>query len=533
MNNHFKIIIPFYNVEEWIKICIRSVKAQNYENFHCILVDDLSTDKSAKIVEEEIKNDSRFTFIKNTEKAYALKNIYDAINFSNPNDEDIIVTLDGDDWFANANVLNLLSDTYNEKGCWITYGSYAEYPSGKKGKFAKQIPQQVIDSQTYRQREWCSSHLRTFKYRLWKSIKKEDLLDNEGNFYQMAWDLAFMFPMLEMAGTRSEYIKDILYVYNMSNPLNDHKVDNTKQVRLEREIRLKNPYQVLNDFGTNTSQRLNLFDSNISHALSYNDSLEKGRKSQIVTYVKKQDNFNGVTLFTDKHIKFANNVESTYKVAWLMEPRAFDPSSHKDVEANIDNFDCVLTYDHHLHEKYPQKAVWLPADGLFVDTETIYSSDIEKSKNISHIYSNKTFLPGHKMRHEVARIFRSKYDIDYYGRGCNPVQIKSDALRDYRFSIVIENNKSKNYFTEKILDCFACRTIPLYWGAPNIGHFFDKESIITFDTIEELEQILPTLNEELYRDKFESLQKNYLECLKYYDFDNLVYDALRKRGLLV
>ena len=94
----------------------------------------------------------------------------------------------------------------------------------------------------------------------------------------MAWDLAFMFPMLEMAGTRSEYIKDILYVYNMSNPLNDHKVDNTKQVRLEREIRLKNPYQVLNDFGTSTSQRLNLFDSNISHALSYNDSLEKGRK---------------------------------------------------------------------------------------------------------------------------------------------------------------------------------------------------------------------------------------------------------------
>lgn len=247
MNNHFKIIIPFYNVEEWIKVCIRSVKAQNYQNFHCILVDDLSTDKSAEIVEEEIKNDSRFTFIKNTEKAYALKNIYDAINFSSPDDEDIIVTLDGDDWFANANVLNLLSSTYNEKGCWITYGSYAEYPSGKKGKFARQIPKQVIDSQTYRQREWCSSHLRTFKYRLWKNIKKEDLLDNKGNFYQMAWDLAFMFPMLEMSGKRSAYIEEILYVYNRANPLNDDKVNHRQQLAIEDEIRRKPVYDSLEE----------------------------------------------------------------------------------------------------------------------------------------------------------------------------------------------------------------------------------------------------------------------------------------------
>jgi glycosyltransferase involved in cell wall biosynthesis len=76
MSNHFKIIVPFYNVEKWIKVCIRSVKAQDYKNFQCVLLDDMSTDKTAEIVKKEIGNDPRFTFIENVEKAYALENIF-------------------------------------------------------------------------------------------------------------------------------------------------------------------------------------------------------------------------------------------------------------------------------------------------------------------------------------------------------------------------------------------------------------------------------------------------------------------------
>ena len=59
----------------------------------------------------------------------------------------------------------------------------------------------------------------------------------------MTWDLAFMFPMLEMSGNKSEYIDKILYVYNLGNPLNDHKVDNTYQRKLEIEIRNKTKYK--------------------------------------------------------------------------------------------------------------------------------------------------------------------------------------------------------------------------------------------------------------------------------------------------
>ncbi|HBY69962.1 MAG TPA: hypothetical protein DEG69_20780, partial [Flavobacteriaceae bacterium] len=164
-------------------------------NFQCILIDDLSDDNTEEIVKKEISGDRRFTFIRPSEKAYALKNINDGIAYSNPGSEDIIVTLDGDDWFANKHVLRTLNNVYLKNDCWITYGSYAEYPSGKRGKFAKQIDQSFIENKTLRQKPWMSSHLRTFKAKLWNQIKHKDLLDSEGKFYRMTWDLAFMFPM--------------------------------------------------------------------------------------------------------------------------------------------------------------------------------------------------------------------------------------------------------------------------------------------------------------------------------------------------
>ena len=242
MSNHFKIIVPFYNVEKWIKICIRSLKAQDYNDYECILIDDISTDKSAAIVKKEIGTDKRFRLVSNKEKSYALKNIYDAIELSNPAPEDIIVTLDGDDWLASSSVLSYLSDFYSKERCWLTYGSYAEYPSGIKGKFARQIPKHIIDSSLYRNAQWMTSHLRTFKYHLWSKIDAKDMKDKAGNFYQMAWDLSFMLPMLEMSVDKHRYIDEILYIYNRTNPLNDDKVDHRKQLGFEQEIRNKTKY---------------------------------------------------------------------------------------------------------------------------------------------------------------------------------------------------------------------------------------------------------------------------------------------------
>lgn len=243
--NHFKIIIPLYNTEKWISYTLDSVMSQNYTDFQCIIMDDMSTDNSNSIIKERIKDDPRFKLVENSEKAYALKNINDAIKISKPSAEDIILTLDGDDWLENNNVLSRLNFAYNTKNCWLTYGSYVEYPSGKKGAFAREVAREVQIDGSYRKAPWCFSHLRTFKYHLWEKINPKDLLDQDGNFYKMAWDLAFMFPMLEMAGSKSQYLDDVAYVYNLSNPINDHKVNHDLQIKLENEIRNKKKYDIL------------------------------------------------------------------------------------------------------------------------------------------------------------------------------------------------------------------------------------------------------------------------------------------------
>lgn len=239
----FQIVVPMYNVSDWIEKTVGSIMEQKYKNFSAIIIDDISTDNSYEIVKEMTKDDDRFIVVKNEEKKFALRNIYEGIQMLHPDPEDIVVTLDGDDWLATPSVLQKLAQFYMRNECWLTYGSYMEYPSGARGAFAKQIPEKVIEEALYRQYQWCSSHLRTFKVHLWNRIKEEDLKDKEGNFYRMAWDLAFMLPMLEMSAERAMHIPDILYVYNVGNPLNDHKIDNSYQIRLEHEIRAKPKYE--------------------------------------------------------------------------------------------------------------------------------------------------------------------------------------------------------------------------------------------------------------------------------------------------
>ena len=128
----------------------------------------------------------------------------------------------------------------------MTYGSYVEYPSNQRGVFAQQIPQEVIDSNAYRESQWMSSHLRTFRYKLWKHLDPKDFIcAGSGKHFGHASDLAITYPMLEMCGERAKYIEDILCVYNRENPLNEDKIDHPTQLAEEEEVRGKAKYSVL------------------------------------------------------------------------------------------------------------------------------------------------------------------------------------------------------------------------------------------------------------------------------------------------
>ena len=241
-----KIVSCFWNVEDYVEKCIKSVLNQNYTDFKMYLIDDVSTDNTKTIIKELIKNDNRFVLIENTEKKFKLKNLDDLlINEDEFDDEDIVVELDGDDWLYDSNVLELINEKYKtNKNLWITNGSFV-YSTGTFGFFSK------VNPSTVRTDTFLFSHLRTWKTHLWRNIEEESFMDVNGEYFKSGGDAAYCFPMVEMAGEKHyEYIPNILYVYNEQNPRNDHKPGSgsgsaQEQIRCSSIIRNMRKYKTL------------------------------------------------------------------------------------------------------------------------------------------------------------------------------------------------------------------------------------------------------------------------------------------------
>lgn len=245
-STHFKIIVPSYNCEEWIDKTIESVKKQHYSNYECVIIDDISSDNTWDKIESQ-NLDKRFIKIKNVDKKYALRNIHDTLAYLAPDSKDVVVLLDGDDWFANEYALDTLNKYYQDPNCYMTFGSFARFPDGHLGSESSEYSQEVISNSSFRQDEWRASHLKTYRMFLWEKLNKKDLQDQNGNFYESCYDQAIMLPLLEMSQDRIKYIPEILCVYNVGNPNAVNKLKVQKQYQTMQEIRMKKPYQRLDN----------------------------------------------------------------------------------------------------------------------------------------------------------------------------------------------------------------------------------------------------------------------------------------------
>jgi len=129
-----------------------------------------------------------------------------------------------------------------------------------------------------------------------------------------------------------------------------------------------------------------------------------------------------------------------------------------------------------------------------------------KSRQVSMISSNKNFTKGHSFRHEIINNLPSC--VDLYGRGFKPINNKIEGLKDYGFSIAIENDNSAGYFTEKLLDCFFTCTVPIYWGSPSVETIFNKSGIIRIDCVNDLKTIC-NLSKDDYNSRINAIIENY------------------------
>lgn len=234
------ILTTTFNCEPYIERCLLSIMSQKYKDFTCYITDDLSTDKTREIVKKTIVGDSRFILIENHIKFHQPGNYDQIIRWRGIDGNEICVEVDGDDWLPNPNVLSNIAKVYEDEDVWMTSGSF-KYHDGRPG-FANP-PTSNVD---VRKQVFTLSHMRTWKSWLWKKIDEKDLRDENGSYWDVAGDLSFMFPMFEMSGMEHyRFLTDINYIYNESNPLNDHKVNMPKVMETVSKIRNKPSYKKL------------------------------------------------------------------------------------------------------------------------------------------------------------------------------------------------------------------------------------------------------------------------------------------------
>ena len=550
--NKFTIITPSYNNLDWIEYNLASILNQTYTNWRLLYIDDCSTDGTFEKVSEILKDNPQCKVVQNKENKGATYNYLEYTKVLFPDDDEIIVHLDGDDWFYDEHVLENLNKFYNEKDCWMTYGQFVCWDGS--GNVTQAYPQGtpyddfIHRHKLYRRDQWRASHLRTYRYFLWRSIDEEDIkMKPSGEYYWHASDLAINYPALEMCPKDKIGVLDfIAHVYNATpkNQVRTREREATDNSRYEIEIRNKKTYR--EGLGNGKLPQVNVF--NKDYYMEYNSVPTK------FTYCYEQaDGEFDMVLLCDQSIKdyLEGRIRIDRKVpivARLFEHRDY---FHNDLLSLLvqhqDKFSAILTHDKQLLDALPNTKYFPLAEVTQFNRlhnpagHPLYKSDqfdqyeipedkafqiFPKSKLVSAISSTKAFLPGHRKRLEFISSVRDK--VDLYGRGIKEIPSKLDALQDYMFSIAIENAFDYTYFTEKITDCFLTGTVPIYHGCFNIGDYFDERGILSFQTQEELNNIIDNLTPEKYKEMLPYVEANFKKCFEWPLTNDRIYDIYYK-----
>lgn len=225
---------------------------------------------------------------------------------------------------------------------------------------------------------------------------------------------------------------------------------------------------------------------------------------------------------------YANKREGK-QVMLLIEPKSIQPNVYEYALQVANQYEYVFTHDSQLLAVLPnaKPILW---GGVWCRCE-----NPKKTKLISMLSSDKELCELHKERKRIARKYKDK--IDVYGtidggNYCDPI----DTLEPYMYSVVIENYIDDIWFTEKICNCFATKTIPIYYGARDIGKYFNRYGIIKCNSLQELEDVIdgiiekPDDAEYLYNcdSTQQELEENYELSKQYEKFDEWLYKTYEK-----
>jgi hypothetical protein len=86
---------------------------------------------------------------------------------------------------------------------------------------------------------------------------------------------------------------------------------------------------------------------------------------------------------------------------------------------------------------------------------------------------------------------------------------------------VFENSNYDKYYTEKITDCFASKTIPVYWGTRLVTEDFNADGILFIEDQQQLK-----LTPDLYYSKMNAIEENYQRVKELKCADDILYEKI-------
>lgn len=229
----------------------------------------------------------------------------------------------------------------------------------------------------------------------------------------------------------------------------------------------------------------------------------------------------------DQVVSISHDCFQVFGAADLKVLLQTEPPTVKDLSpaiiANQNLFDLIIAWNPDVLENCSNARKLIFGTCWIDNPSTCWRN---KEDEVSFLTSSKSQTPGHQLRQSVYEYLKDKSEINNFSirsiRTPPRIDNKELIFKNAKFSIIIENESLPNLLTEKLIDCFITKTVPIYWGAPNVGDYFDERGVITFSNLGDLENILKMLTPDRYKELEEVIDKNYNLSLNYCDFHERV-----------
>ena len=196
---------------------------------------------------------------------------------------------------------------------------------------------------------------------------------------------------------------------------------------------------------------------------------------------------------------------------------------------NANQYDLILTTDVEILENCPN-AMMFPYGSTWLNKGKIDHPDGfgEYDESLDELHENKRFeisflcskherrLDGYDKRKEIwAKGSLFKNPTLFYSSTRHPIspymlpEDDKKYLFESQFHIAIESSSVPNYFTEKLIDALITKTVPIYWGCPNIGDFFDLRGMIIVDSETDIVDVCNNITPEMYEEMKPFIDDNY------------------------